>query len=98
MDVKKLKLRDLLQVLERRPQERQKLAAVFDKLSRHVRAMKRVNEQNKSLIEDALEMTRFELNIIQAMKSAPETANYDKDALSDGSAIATTQARFDAKQ
>lgn len=98
MDVTKLKLRDLLQVLERRPEERQKLAIVFDRLSRQVKTMKQVNEQNRNLIENALDMTRFELNMIQAMKSAPETANYDKAALSDGSAIATTQARFDARQ
>ena len=44
MDVKELKLSDLLQVLERRPQERQKFAASYDRVKRAVLRMKEVNE------------------------------------------------------
>lgn len=97
-DVNTLKLKDLLQILERRPAERQKLAAAYDRLSRSVHAMKRVNEQNRELITNALEMTQFELNMLQAMKSAPETANYDRSACNDGSVMGTAQVKFDAKQ
>lgn len=98
MDVKTLKLKDLLQVLERRPAEKQKLAVVYDKLRRNVYEMKRINEHNRVLVEKALEMTRFEMNILQAMESAPETANYDRDALNDGSIMGINKGRFDAKQ
>lgn len=97
-DVKTLKLVDLLQILERRPAERQKLAQAYDRLKRSVRAMKRVNEQNHELIQNALDMTKFELNMLQAMKSAPETANYDRSACNDGSVMGTTEIKFDAKQ
>jgi len=97
-DVETLKLMDLIHVLERRPTEKQKLAVCYDKLKESVYRMKRVNDQNAALIEDALEMTRFEMNMLQAMKSAPETANYNKGAYSDGSVIGTTKGRFDAKQ
>ncbi len=97
-DVKTLKLTDLLQVLERRPAERQKLALVYDKLKAVVYECKRVNEKNGMLVQDALEVTQFELNMIQAAKSAPETANYTMDAMSDGSTMGISKSRFDAKQ
>lgn len=97
-DVETLKLIDLIHVLERRPSEKQKLAACHDKLKESVYRMKQVNDQNAKLIADALEMTRFEMNMLQAMKSAPETANYNKGAYNDGSVIGATMGRFDAKQ
>lgn len=97
-DVETLKLMDLIHVLERRPVERQQLAASHDKLKNVVYRMKSVNEQNKELIENALEMNRFEMNLIQSMKSAPETANYTRGAIGNGSLIGQTQGRFDAKQ
>lgn len=97
-DVERLKLADLVQVLERRPVEQQKMAACHDRLKSAVYRMKQTNDHNQELIEKALEMTRFELNVYQAMKSAPETANYNRDAYSDGSVIGSTTGRFDAKQ
>ncbi|MBE5854551.1 MAG: flagellar protein FlgN [Lachnospiraceae bacterium] len=98
MDVHELKLSDLLQVLERRPTERQKFAEVYDRLGKALREMKQVNNQNRQLIENALEMTRYELNMLQSMRSAPETANYGANAMSDGLIMGSTQGSFDAKQ
>lgn len=97
-EVESLKLADLVRVLERRPVEKQKLAACHDRLKTVVYRMKQINDHNKELIENALEMTQFELNMLQAMKSAPETANYTKGAYSDGSVLGGQQGRFDAKQ
>ena len=97
-DVESLKLMDMIRVLERRPEEQQKMAQCHDRLKTAVYQMKQVNDQNKGLIEDALEMNQFEMNLLQAMKSAPETANYNKGAYNDGSHIGQTQGRFDAKQ
>ena len=50
-DVTKLKIVDLIKMLAARPQEQAELASVFDELRRNVQAVKRVNEQNKELIE-----------------------------------------------
>ncbi len=97
-EVESLKLADLVRVLERRPVEKQKLAACHDRLKTVVYRMKQVNDHNRELIENALEMTQFELNMLQAMKSAPETANYTKGAYNDGSVLGGQQGRFDAKQ
>lgn len=97
-DVETLKLKNLIQMLEGRPQEQQKLQAVHNKLQDVVYKMQAVNNQNKELINHALELVEFDMNLLQAMKAAPETANYNKGAYSAGSAIGIDRSGFDAKQ
>ena len=97
-DVTKLKIVDLIKMLAARPEEQAKLAAVFDKLQVNVRSVKRVNEQNRELIESALEMVQFNMNVLQAMNKAPETANYNKGAYNTGDMIGMNHKAFDAKQ
>ena len=97
-DVTKLKIADLIKMLAARPQEQAKLASVFDELRRNVHAVKRVNEQNRELIESALEMVQFNMQIIQSMNKAPETANYNKGAYNTGDVIGTVNKAFDARQ
>ena len=96
-DVDTLKLVNLIEMLESRPQESQRLAAVHDKLKSVVGDMKRVNEHNRELIANAMELVEFDMNMIQAMKSAPETANYNKGAYSTGNLMGTDIGGFDAK-
>ena len=79
-DVNTLMLADLVEMLDARPQEQQKLARVHDRLRSAVHEVKRVNMQNKVLIENALEMVEFDMNMLQSLKAAPETANYNKGA------------------
>jgi len=57
-----------------------------------------VNEQNRDLIQQSLEMVEFDLNLIHSMKSAPQTANYNKGAYTAGTVIGTDTGSFDAKQ
>jgi len=97
-DVTKLKIVDLIKMLAARPQEQAKLAAVFDELRRNVQAVKRVNEQNRELIESALEMVQFNMQVIQSMNRAPETANYNRGACNTGDVIGTVSKTFDARQ
>ncbi len=97
-DVNTLMLTDLIEILSNRPEEQQKLARVHDKLKSAVYEVKRVNEQNKILIENALEMVEFDMNMLQAMKAAPETANYNKGAYNTGAHMGEGPAGFDAKQ
>lgn len=97
-DVKTLKLTNLIAMLESRPAERDALAAVHDRLGTAARNMQRVNEQNKELLDSALEMVEFELNLLQAMNAAPETANYNRGAYNAGSTMGVTPGGFDAKQ
>ncbi len=97
-DVTKLKIVDLIKMLEARPEEQAKLAAVFDSLRENVRAVKRINEQNRELIENALELVQFNMNILQSMNKAPETANYNRGAYNTGDMIGMSNKAFDAKQ
>ena len=97
-DVKTLKLTDLIDVLRSRPAEQNRLAAIYDKLSDTIGQMKRTNEQNRELIESSLEMVQFDMNVLQAYKAAPETANYSKNALNSGAYMGNTKGGFDAKQ
>lgn len=96
-DVNTLKLANLIQMLESRPSESSRLAEVHDKLKTVVGNMKRVNEQNGELIRQSLEMVAFDMNLLQAMKTAPETANYNRGAYSAGDVIGTDRGGFDAK-
>ncbi len=96
-DVNSLKLVNLIQMLESRPSESSKLAEVHDKLKTVVGNMKRVNEQNGELIKQSLELIAFDMNLLQAMNAAPETANYNKGAYSAGDVIGTDRGGFDAK-
>jgi flagellar biosynthesis/type III secretory pathway chaperone len=97
-DVATLKIVDLIKMLAARPEEQAKLADVFDRLQANVRGVKRVNEQNRELLESALEMVQFNMNVLQSMSKAPETANYNKGAYNTGDMIGMSTKAFDAKQ
>lgn len=96
-DVTKLTLTNLIDIMSARPAEQQALAEVHDKLRKTVRELQRVNEQNGALLKDALEMVEFEINLLQASRQAPETANYNRGAYSAGDTMGVTKG-FDAKQ
>ena len=61
--------------------------------------MVRINEHNKELIESSLEMVDFNLGLLQAMRSAPETADYTENAINAGNTYGGSfSGVFDAKQ
>lgn len=97
-DVNDLTLGMVVDIFKKRPAEHKKLAEVYDRLKNTVYQMKRTNEQNQELIKSSLELVQFDMNVLQAMKAAPETANYTKNAYSSGDIIGTGAGRFDAKQ
>ena len=97
-DVEKLKIVDLIKMMAARPEEQRKLAEVFDRLQENVRNVKRINEQNRELIEAALDLVHFNISVLQAVNKAPETANYNKGAYNTGDVIGTSYKAFDAKQ
>ncbi len=97
-DVEQLKLENLIQMLGKSPREQAMLAEVHDRLRVTLSQMQKVNEQNRELLTSALEMVDFDLNLLQSMRQAPETANYNKGAYNAGSVIGTDRRSFDAKQ
>ena len=98
MDVNSLKLTDLIQVLEKRPADQRNLAVQRDRLVAVADNVRRVNGQNQELLKSSIEMIQFEMNIIQASKRAPQTANYSRAADTTGECLGYTSGGFDAKQ
>ena len=97
-DVESLKLPNLIEMLAGRPAEQEKLMAAHDKLQTVVRELQRINGQNRLLLANALAMVEFEMNLLQSMKAAPETANYNKGAYTAGDTMGVPNSGFDAKQ
>ena len=97
-DVETMKLTNLIEMLSARPAEQAALAAVHDRLKSVVREVQRTNEQNRELLEEALELVSFEMNMLQAYKAAPETANYTRSAYNSGAQMGVDSGGFDAKQ
>ncbi len=98
MDVNSLKLTDLIKVLEKRPDDQKKLTVQRDRLAQVAGNVRRVNGQNQELLKSSIEMVKFEMNIIQASKTAPQTANYSRAADTTGDRLGYTSGGFDAKQ
>ena len=97
-DVNSLKLTELIQILEKRPTDRKNLALQRDRLVDVANNVRRVNGQNQELLKSSIEMVQFEMNIIQASKRAPQTANYSRAADTTGECLGYTSGGFDAKQ
>lgn len=96
-DVETLKLANLIQMLASRPEEQKILADAHDRLQTAVHELQRVNEQNRELLQNALEMMEFEMNMLQAAKAAPETANYNRGAYNSGDTMGVSRG-FDTRQ
>ncbi len=97
-DVETLKLTALADLLKSQPEERDRLNTLIDGLSTTVGQVHRINEQNAELIKHSLEMVEFDLQMVRAMREAPQTANYGRSAMNTGGTLGTTSEGFDAKQ
>lgn len=95
-DAKKLTVRDVIGVLNGQAEVRDKLATVYDELKNTLDAMVSVNDLNKNLISQSLELIDFDLNLLQGIYAEPETANYGKNAYNTGSQMGA--GAFDTKQ
>jgi len=97
-DVETIRLPDVIRILNRRPDAQKQLSVVYDKLKETVHSVERANSQNRELIQSALEMVEFDLNVLQAARKAPETANYNRGAYNVGTTLGVKTGSFDAKQ
>ena len=97
-DVENLKLINLIQMLEKQPEQQKMLVEAQGRLKTAIDRMRELNEKNSILLNDALDMVNFNLKMIQGLKSAPQTANYTKNAYNSGSVLGIFHGGFDAKQ
>ena len=92
-----IKLADLIAMMATRPQEQEQLKDVHDRLKTTLSNMSRINDRNRELLKNSLEMVEFEMNLLQSMRRAPETADYNKGAYNTGNIMGSGTKRFDSK-
>lgn len=92
-----LTVAEIIRMLDKQPQEQKELAAVHKQIRSVVERLQQMNHHNRELLERSLEMTEFNINLLQSMNQAPETANYNMGAYS-GSQMGASQSMFDTKQ
>ena len=97
-DINNLKLANLVELINTRPEEQAKLNEARGKLIEIGKELKTVNERNRELLENALEMIDFDMNLIQAMKQAPQMGNYNSGGVNTGEVYGTNLKGFDTKQ
>ena len=85
-------------MLEKQPAQQQMLVEAQSRLKTAIDRMRELNDKNSILLNDALDMVNFNLKMIQGLKSAPQTANYTKNAYNSGSVLGIFHGGFDAKQ
>jgi len=90
-------LKTLIVLMEKQPKEQKALSLLHDKLKITVQRLVDINNRNKSLITQSLEMIEFNMNFIQSTRMSPGNNTYTKgaskyDARSQGTRM------FDAKQ
>ena len=93
-DVNTLTIKEIINLLKGQYKEQQDLANAYDKLKMTLNDMVVINDINKQLIEESLELVDFNINLINSYNQFPETANYTKNAYN---ADGICNSRFDAK-
>ena len=67
-DPKELDLNTLSKILAKQPEEKKAIANMHDSLRKTMKRLVEINEKNKSLIENSLEMIEFNMNFIQSTR------------------------------
>ena len=96
-DAGTLDLGNLAGLLGKQPEEKQRLVELHDSLKVIMKRLISINEKNKNLIENSLEMIEFNMNFIQSTRMSPGVNNYDRNASSRYQSGYSSGA-FDAKQ
>ena len=95
-----VKVMDVVTFLEGQPEFHDPLLAINEKLAKLARKVREVNGHNQNLIQDALEMIEYNINLMQNLNRAPETAVYSKEMFKGNAAYAggaDVPGRFDVQ-
>lgn len=94
---KELKLSDLIGLLKDDQKEKKTLSELHDKLKKTINVLVEINNRNKVLIQQSLELIEFNLNFLQSTRMSPGNNTYTKNA-SQNSEKSLGTGMFDAKQ
>ena len=90
-------LRTLIGLMEKQPKEQKALSTIHDKLQSTIQRLVEINNRNKALIQQSLEMIEFNMNFIQSTRMSPGNNTYTKGA-AQYETLASRTGMFDAKQ
>ena len=96
-DPKELNMKALIKIMGKQPKEQKKLSRIHDELDVNLRRLVTINDRNKELINQSLEMIEFNMNLIQSTRMAPGVNNYTRSA-GESSIRQAGTGMFDAKQ
>ncbi|MBE5943506.1 MAG: flagellar protein FlgN [Lachnospiraceae bacterium] len=74
-----LKIVDIVEFLEGQPEFHTPLLEINEKLGKLAKKLKSVNSHNQNLIQESLSMIEYNINLMQNLNRAPETAEYSRD-------------------
>ena len=77
-----LTLLSMANMFEKRPEDKQKLLDLRERLRLTLIEVAQVNKENETLLKQSMEMLEYDMNLIRSTRVAPTTANYNKDAYS----------------
>ncbi len=97
MDPKTITLEQITEALKNQPEDRKKLQTIHDRLKRTVERLQELNEKNKVLLEEAMEMVEYNMNVIRSTRMSSGSSNYSSNA-SEVEGMAPQHGIFDAKQ
>jgi flagellar biosynthesis/type III secretory pathway chaperone len=92
----KMNLSTLISLLDQQ-EEKKTLSILHDKLKETVNTLVEINNRNKALIKQSLEMIEFNMNFLQSTRMSPGNNTYTKYA-SQNSEKTFETGMFDAKQ
>ena len=96
-DPKELNMKALIKIMGKQPAEQKELSRIHDELNVNLRRLVTINDRNKELINQSLEMIEFNMNLIQSTRMAPGVNNYTRSA-GESSIRQAGTGMFDAKQ
>ena len=96
-DPKELNMKALIKIMGKQPEEQKELSRIHDELNVNLRRLVTINDRNKELINQSLEMIEFNMNLIQSTRMAPGVNNYTRSA-GESSIRQAGTGMFDAKQ
>ncbi len=92
-----LTLSTLIGLMEKQPKEQLALSIIHDNLKKSIHRLVEINNRNKSLIQQSLEMIEFNMNFIQSTRMSPGNNTYTKGA-SKYEDLASGTGMFDTRQ
>lgn len=96
-----IKVSEIVEFLVGQDEFHDPLLEINEKLARLVKKLRDVNDHNQNLIKEALSMIEYNINLLQNLNRAPETAEYSKEMFKKSGSYpegAAAPGKFDAKQ